>query len=188
MKYPTFSLEKCEHFVKSSGRNRCALATAQGWQLLSIPVLGGRSQQTLISEVQLANEKPWQRQHWHAIKTAYGKAPYFEDYSPFFEPFFFRPYDKLWDFNSDLLSLCFRLLGLQKSLGITTLYAKEVASPFLDFRDVKYFSLREQTPYYQGFSAQIGFLPDLSILDLLFHLGPQSKVYLERSLHLVESA
>lgn len=178
MNYPTFRLEKCEHFVKSSGRNRCELATAQGRQTMSIPVLGGRSQQTSIQDVRLSNDRPWQRQHWHAIRTAYGKAPFYEDYAPFFEAMYVKKYTHLWDFNLELLQLCFRLLGWKPVLQFTDSYEKNPAPTTIDFRQEKRLKLKNQPAYYQGFEAQTGFLADLSILDLLFNLGPQSMAYL----------
>lgn len=180
MKYPTFSLEKCEHFVKSSGRNRCELATAQGKQTLSIPILGGRSQQTVVADILLADDRPWQRQHWHAIQTAYGKAPYFEDYAPYFEPYYAKKYSSLWDFNFDLLQCCFQLLAWQPAFNITERYEKYPPATTHDFRGLKSIQLLDQPSYYQGFTTQTGFLSNLSILDLFFHLGPESLSYLRR--------
>ncbi len=183
MKYPTFRLEKCEHFVKSTGRNRCELATAQGRQTLSIPILGGRSQQTVITEVKIANDKPWQRQHWHAIRTAYGKAPYFEDYAPYFEAYYQKKYESLWDFNMELLQQSFYLLGWKAQFEYSLSYEKNSSPSIVDFRTADSLQLENQAAYYQGFESKTGFLSNLSVLDLLFHLGPQSMAYLRSCSH-----
>lgn len=179
MKYPSVRLEKCEHFVKSSGRNRCEIGNAQGRQILSIPIAGGRGQQTPITELQISNEKAWQKHHWHALQTAYGKAPFFEDYAPYFEPFYSRPYDKLWDFNLDLLQLCLKLLVVQKELFFSDDYDKILPPSVVDFRAQNMVILNNPNTYYQGFASQTGFLPNLSCLDLLFQLGPDANVYLQ---------
>ena len=181
-------MEKCEHFVKSSGRNRCEIGSAQGRQTLSIPIAGGRGQQLAITAVQIANDKNWQRQHWHALQTAYGKAPYFEDYAPYFEPFFAKTYTQLWDFNLELLQMCLKLLHLPIQPEFTSAYEKSVIENLFDFRNQKMIRLNSQKPYYQGFTEQTGFLTDLSILDLLFQLGPESKAYLQSCVHQEKSA
>jgi len=188
MKYPALRLEKCEHFVKSTGRNRCEIGHAQGRQTLTIPIFGGRGQQVEMAKVKIANDRSWQRQHWHALKTAYGKAPYFEDYAPYFKPFFEKKFDHLWDFNLALLQLCLKLLGLQVQLNFTLDFEKNLAEHTTDFRGQKVLKIADQPLYYQGFSPQTGFLSDLSILDLLFQLGPQSRNYLQTCLKQVQSA
>jgi hypothetical protein len=78
----------------------------------------------------------------------------------------------------DLLQLCFRLLGWQVNLQFTSSYERLLPATTTDFRSAKRITLAQQPVYYQGFENQTGFLPDLSILDLLFNLGPGSLAYL----------
>lgn len=127
----------------------------------------------------ISNEKPWQRQHWHALQTAYGKAPFFEDYAPYFAPYYLQSYEKLWDFNLDLLKQCLKLLALPDSGHFTTSFEKNPIEPLVDFRSEKGIHIENQPAYYQGFADKTGFIDNLSIVDLLFQLGPQSKAYLQ---------
>lgn len=181
MKYEQLWLEKCEHFVKSSARNRCEILTAQGRQRLSIPIAGGREQKKLYTAIQIDNNKNWQHQHWQSLQTAYGKAPYFEDYAPWFAPFYQQKFTLLWEFNRDLLQLCLKLLQLHISFQFTESFVKPGEFEGADVRYAKVQTQPNLPPYYQGFTRPESFEQHLSILDLLFHLGPASKAYLKQA-------
>lgn len=181
MKYEQLWLEKCEHFVKSSARNRCELLTAQGRMRLTIPIAGGREQKNLYTAIQIDNSKKWQHQHWQSLQTAYGKAPYFDDYSPWFAPFYQQKFESLWDFNYAILQCCFKVLQMQDKLQLTHTYQKAGEFEGADFRYTQALQKLTLPPYYQGFSPADGFESNLSILDLLFHLGPGSMAYLKQA-------
>ncbi len=185
IKYPTVRLENCEHFVKASGRNRCEITTAQGKQILSIPLSGGRNQRCLVSELTIDNSKNWQKQHWNAIKTAYGKAPYYDDYSPWLAPFYENTYEKLWDFNFELLQTIHKLLRLDTLYRVTDIFVIPGDHAVIDLR---YEGLQTALPsrwipYYQPFAERHGFLENLSILDLLFNVGPEARNYLAKCMY-----
>jgi len=149
-----------------------------------------KNQQQPIKEVKLKYDEPWQNQHWSAIKSAYGKSPFFEHYEHLFFPIFQKKYEYLWDWNWDLLQVILSIISFEKNIELTEEFEKELAENILDFRNR--ISPKEnknfedpnfsQAKYVQVFEAENGFLPNLSILDLIFCTGPEAIIYLERSL------
>jgi len=170
-------LEQHEHYVKGSYRNRCYIAAVNGAQRLTIPLRKGKNQQQPIREVRIAYDEPWQIQHWRAICSAYGNSPFFEHYAALFEPYFLaKKYELLWDWNYDLLKLSLKILKLKTPIVLTEKY-EEQTEHLLDFRHE--FTPKHTAPYAayapvkypQVFEDRLGFLPDLSILDLIFCAG-----------------
>ncbi|MEZ4986790.1 MAG: WbqC family protein [Saprospiraceae bacterium] len=175
----TLLLEGSEHYQKGSYRNRCHIAGANGVQRLSIPLVKGKNSQQPIGEVRLSFEEPWPTRHWQSIRSAYGSAPFFVFYADAFEPLFRHPPVLLWDFNLQFLTLCFRLLRWEKTIHTTTTYSPAAPQGIQDVRNQIRPSLEIDTPYYpQVFEDRHGFLPNLSILDLLFCMGPEAGGYL----------
>jgi hypothetical protein len=181
IKYPTVVLENCEHFVKSGGFNRTHISTAQGRQLLTIPVAGGRNHRAVVNTLVPDDSKNWLRQHWHAIQTAYGKAPYFVDYSPWFEAVYTRKVTTIWQFNLELHGIILQLLKMNVLYSTTDEYKKIIPEDWVDGRDnhvKQHHSIHKA--YYQSFQERNGFVSNCSIIDLLFHLGPESLMYLKQ--------
>ena len=114
--------------------------------------------------------------HWNALKSAYGQSPFFEYYEDDFRPFYEPDWEYLVDYNRDLLQCVCRLIDIQPSLRVTEAYE---SSPS-DVTDLRYPAVFPYSPkpYYQVFSQREGFLPDLSIVDMLFCMGPESILYL----------
>ncbi len=190
LQYPTVWIEQHENYSKGSYRNRCHLASAQGLLRLSIPLAGGKHQQQPIREVKIAYKEPWQSQHWTAIKSAYGKSPFFEYYADFFQPLFQKKYTYLWDWNWDLLQQILQVVAIDTNIQLTEQFDKKPKDGILDFRNSispkpsrhvldKSYKIAQ---YVQVFEEKHGFLPDLSILDLLFCSGPEAVVYLQCSI------
>jgi len=190
LQHPKVWMEQHENYSKGSYRNRCHLATAQGLLRLSIPLMGGKHQQQPIREVRISNEGNWQTQHWTAIKSAYGKSPFFEYYSDGFRPFFQKNYEFLWDWNWDLLQQVLEFIPFEKNINLTSSFEKNPNLEIIDFRNSispkkKNHKVDEHffpTKYAQVFEERNGFLPNLSILDLLFCTGPEAIIYLEKSI------
>ncbi len=177
IKHPSVILEKKEHFQKGTYRNRCHIATTQGIQVLSIPLKKGKNQQQIITEVQIANDMNWQRPFWRTLQTAYGNAPFWEHYAPLFETFFLKKYTFLFDYNGDILQTLLKILKLDKSISFS--YTDTYLFDFtegLDYRNVCTPKNQTKNPrrYAQVFEDRNGFIPHLSILDLLFCSGNQS--------------
>lgn len=173
-------LERHEHYPKQTYRNRTTIYSANGKLDLIIPVQHGSKSHTKMKDVRISYESTWQRLHWMSLQTAYRSSAYFEYYEDDFAPFYQQRYTWLFDFNEAQLALLLRLLKIQKEVGHTTDYCEDYPAD-TDFRQAihpKKASPYPSKPYYQVFGDKHGFLPDLSIIDLLFNHGPQSKGYL----------
>lgn len=174
-------IEQYEHFQKQTYRNRTKIGTANGILELFIPIMHGRKERVCMKEVRISADHDWQRLHWQSIQTAYRSSAYFEYYEEDFHAFYNKKFDFLFDYNMGQLELIMKSLKIKKSIELTDSYVKEYEDD-LDFRDVihpkKISVYPNPTPYYQLFEDRQGFMPDLSIIDLIFNQGPQSKNYL----------
>ncbi len=186
VQYPVICIEQQENYQKGSYRNRCHLAGANGLLRLSVPLFGSKHQQKAIQEVQIANQQAWQKHHWRSIQSAYGKTPFFEHYAPEIEPLFQQSFEFLFDWNKQLLLQIIESLELPVTLNWSERYHAPDEAGILDLRNSilpkdKPHPGFSSPPYPQAFLERHGFLPNLSILDLLFCLGPQSVEVLEKS-------
>jgi hypothetical protein len=152
---------------------------------LSIPIKGGRSHNQAYADVEIDNSQNWQNTHWHSIRSAYGRSPYFEHYSIYFEKFYKNEWQRLFEFNFELLKTVNKLLKIDTKILFTEEFEKENLKIF-DCRSMlspkkakdKSASFYEITPYLQVFNDRFAFEPRLSILDLLFNEGPNATSYL----------
>jgi hypothetical protein len=158
-------IEKQENFVKSTGRNRCQIAGANGRHTLTIPLLGGRDHHRLYSDTKIAYETHWQDSHWYSIQSAYGSAPYFEFYAHIFQKFYEKEYPGLFDFNLELLNVLISVLKVKKNFEFTTEYQK-IPVGITDLRFGKNIvdAAIILPRYLQVFEERHGFLSNLSIL------------------------
>ncbi|WP_181305835.1 WbqC family protein [Rufibacter sp. XAAS-G3-1] len=173
-------LEAHEHYQKQSYRNRCHILTAQGVVPLSVPVVKGNSK-ILVTELQIDYSQRWRDIHWRTIQSAYGSAPFFEFYADYLKDIYDRQPALLFELNMDLLKLFVKMLKLKKPIALTQTYVKTYEAPVLDWRGTlhpkKEPDILRLTPYRQVFGKQ--FAMNLSILDLLFNLGPEASTYLQ---------
>ena len=172
---PNCSIELHEHFIKQSIRNRCDIYGANGKLQLTIPKQRKGSSKTIIKEIQISYKQDWQKQHWTAIQSAYNSSPYFEYYKDEFLPFFEEQEEYLVNFNHKLQAVILKLLQEEKEVKTTTEYLHQ--GNFSDLRNHNW-NLGKQERYDQVFMEKHGFIANLSILDLLFNLGPESADYL----------
>lgn len=177
-------LEACEYIVKQSWRNRCDVASSQGIQSLSIPIERPQGAKTLIRDVRIDSSKPWQHQHKQALKTNYSCSPFFEFYWDELYPLYDKRYQFLWDFNWDLLLGFIGLLDLDIHLNVSNDFLPLGSGGKEDYRytfhprTLERSALPYSPAYYQPFAERLGFMPELSIYDLLMNLGPESQIYL----------
>lgn len=170
-------LDGGEHFQKMSYRNRYRIAGANNSILLSLPLVAGRNQHTPMNEVQLYNGDRWQVQHWRTLVSVYRRSPYFEFYELSLKPLYDTEFTYLKDFNHAALLWARKQLRLQFEVVESDLYIKEYPAEITDLRQ-KQLHGSDLRKYYQVFEDRIGFIPDLSILDLLFSEGPNALAYL----------
>lgn len=187
--HATVFIEAQEHYLKASYRNRAHIAGANGILRLSVPLVSGKNAQKPIREVQIAYDEPWQKHHWESIQSAYGSAPFFLHYADALQPFFERHHEFLFDWNWEILKTICQLIGLQPNVKFTSEFQIETNEATLDFRNAISPKPRKQQPdphfqpvwYAQVFEEKHGFLPNLSILDLLFCAGPETLAILQTS-------
>lgn len=172
-------LEACENFIKQTDRTRCRIMTANGIQMLSVPVTmpdKNLSQNSgNIRHIRISDHNNWRHLHWQALCSAYGNSPFFEFYADDIRPFFEHKWEHLFIYNKEItLKMC-ELLDINPVIKDTQSYSGRQDETMI--RDDMEIPLR---PYYQVFRARHGFVPDLSILDLLFNMGPESVLYLTK--------
>ena len=175
--------EQYETYQKMSFRNRCQIAGAEGLINLSVPLVKGRDQKTLIREVRISDRQPWQAQHWKTIVSCYSRSPWFEFYRHELEALYRRRFDFLLDWNLSCFEWSLRVLGLSIPVSLTERYEKEfVDENVTDWRGKILPKNQEEGPKYrQVFEERIGFIPNLSVLDLLFCEGKEAIRYIRSS-------
>ena len=183
LKHDTIMVESHEYFEKQSYRNRCKILTTNKVDVLTVPVKNGNTK-ILIKDLRIDYHQDWTRRHWGAIHSAYGKSPFFEFYADYFKKILDKKPDFLFDFNLDLLTICLKLLRLEKTIIFTENYEKDVENDFRgQIHPKKVYQenqLYQPVKYRQNFGNE--FEPNLSILDLLFCQGNQSLKILQESL------
>lgn len=180
-------VEACEHYIKQTWRNRCVIGTANGPMTLSLPVEATANKKT-IRDIRLSEHNNWQHLHWNSIESAYNSSPFFEFYMDDLKPFFEKKPGFLFDFNEEIRSKMCELLDIGDVALQTSTYVleEEVSQGCMDFRNVIHPKKKlelvdpmfKPEPYYQVFDRKFEFQPNLSILDLLFNMGPESILYL----------
>ncbi len=161
------------NYQKNLKLNRCHIAGANGIILLSIPLEKGRHQYGLIKDLHISFTNNWQKIHWNSIYSSYGKAPFFIYYEEGFKKIFSLKITSLTEWNFQLLQYCFGCLKLTNTLIINE--EPTVVSIIQNTTGAA-----NLPQYSQVFEQRHGFMPDLSILDLIFNLGPDAKDYLTR--------
>lgn len=187
--YKQVYIESACNYMKQTYRNRCNIAAANGELSLTIPVDKGAELKCKTKDIRIANQTDWQRQHWRSIESAYKTSPFFDYYQDDFRPFFEKEWKFLWDFNSQIQQLVLSLLELNISVNQTTTFNKHVQEHAVDARELihpKKDALTTDThfksiAYYQVFAEKNGFIPNLSIIDLLFNMGNEARLVLKQS-------
>ncbi len=177
-------LERLENYQKQSYRNRACVMTGNGVQQLSVPVLHSATKMP-VSEVRIEYKTPWQRNHWRTLVSAYGNSPYFLFYRDALQPFYEEKTEFLFDFNLHLVRTLLKLMGIRATVTLTDTFeplrdgdARTAIHPGTRAKEGYPFKIEE--PYSQVFEERYGFVPNLSAVDLLFNVGPDSHAYLLR--------
>ena len=166
-----------EHFSKMSYRNRYRIAGANNSILLTLPLVHGRNQHIPMADVRIHNEGQWQKQHWRTLVSVYNRTPFFGHYEPALKQLYNLPFTHLTDFNMQAIAWVKRQLKVDFEIAETNVYIKEYTTDILDLRHINNITAHTLR-YHQVFEDRTGFLPGLSILDLLFSEGPQAVRFL----------
>lgn len=174
-------IEVNDHYQKQSYRNRCHIGGANGLLSLSIPVEKPTTAKGRMKDIRIADHGNWQHLHWNAIVSAYNSTPYFQYYEDDFRPLYQKRFDFLHDFNEELRQLICRLIGIETAVAYTQEYMETHNPGYCDLREAIHPKKEaiEVTPrYYQVFASKNGFIPNLSIIDLLCNMGNESVLFL----------
>ena len=205
-RYDHCVIEQYDSYQKQTYRNRCVIATANGLQALTVPV--DHSPLTIdhvqCKDLRISDHNQWRRVHWNALQSAYSESPFFEYYADDIRPFFEQKYEFLIDFNEAIRQKMCELLDIETSVSYSSGFMVQGSgfsvqgswfmvqgswfriqgSVFKDFREVIHAKHPQDDPefqprsYWQVFQHRYGFQPNLSILDLLFCMGPEAVFYL----------
>jgi arylamine N-acetyltransferase len=173
-------IEREENYLKQSYRNRCYILSAGGKQLLSVPVLLGSVHKTLVKDIRIDYSKRWQQVHLGALTSSYNSSPYYLYYFEIIEKIILVNHKYLLDLNMDLLQAILKILNTDIKVSYTTEF-KPVEESKSDFRyriNPKKNSDYPVGKYLQVFSSTSGFVPGLSVVDLIFNTGPEASLYL----------
>lgn len=174
-------VEKYEHFPKQTYRNRARIYSPNGILDLIVPVIKGANVHTKMKDVRISYDFNWQRIHWMSLQTCYRSSAYFEYYEDELAPFYHKKFNYLFDYNLELLLWLLQQLKKKPVLSFTEEYT-DIENGLVDYRTKIHFKKEDLSQsfsqYYQVFEDRHGFLPNLSIADLLFNQGPQAKNYI----------
>lgn len=181
-------IEQHDNYLKQTYRNRCQIVTGNGVIPLSIPVEKGETLKCLSRDIRLSSHTDWQTLHWRSLVAAYNSSPFFEYYADDLFPFYECKWDFLFDFNSAIQSKILELIDAEVDIELTVDYKTTFGVGELDLRESIHPKKMPESedpaykviPYYQVFDQKFGFIPNMSIVDLLFNMGPESKGILKK--------
>lgn len=177
-------LEDSSFYRKGSYRNRCHIYGANGLLRLSVPLIKGKHQRAVLKEVLISYDHPWQELHWQSLCSAYRSSPYFEFYEDELRDIYSIRFEKLIELNLCLMEFFCKHLHLSLPDLFTGKYAEDHHGGWTDLRErIRPGGNPDQLEYPQVFGHKHGFIPDLSVFDLLFNLGPAARQYLNDALN-----
>ena len=168
------SIELFETYQKQSCRTRTNVMTANGVQTLTIPVIKTNGNHTLTKDIEISYKESWQQVHLRCLESAYRKSAYFDYYFPYFEKIYRQKFNTLVELNDFCLKTILKIMKVKKDYSFTTDFERIIDENDYRISLSKGTNKIEMKPYYQVFADRHGFIPNLSIVDLLFNEGPNS--------------
>ena len=182
----TVYVEIYDNYSRQTYRNRTVIMGANGREALTIPVVKP-VEKTLVKDILINNDKDWQTEHLRAIQTAYNTSPFLEFYIDDLLPFYTRKFKYLADYNMQMTQTICSILGISPELRFTDHYEKVLENDYRHLAE-KHAQVPEYLylePYYQVFGRKLGFQPNLTILDLIFNMGPESILFIKKGLNII---
>lgn len=182
-------VEQYETFPKQTYRNRTVIATANGLLALTVPVVRTNGNHTYTKDMAICYNENWALKHWRAIESAYNSSPYFLYYKDEVEVILNKQHATLIDLNMDILTFVFKKLKVKKEVILSDDYISQIGEGTIDYRNhfsTKNKELLSLPEYNQVFEDRYGFQSDISILDLIFNLGPDSLGYLKEVMKIMK--
>lgn len=167
-------IEAKEHFVKQTIRTRCDIQVSNGLRHLSVPVIKKNGNKTVMEDIEISYSDHWQNDHWRTIASAYASSPFFEHYGDEVKQLIFSGERNLLKLNKRITDKVLEWLFFE---NVVIEYTEEFAHPSLE-RDFRHFHFDDRLntkKYHQVFESENGFIPNLSILDLIMNEGPMAR-------------
>ena len=187
--HPGRIIERHDNYIKQTYRNRCNIYGANGILSLSIPVLKGPDHKSKVKDIRIDYTKNWRKLHWKGIESAYRHSPFFEYFMDEIRSFFEKEYTFLIDINTEIMVRILGDLEMDTEFSFTDDFIDPGRDDLADYRESIHPKVEEGSdpdfrphPYHQVFSEKHGFMPNLSILDLIFNEGHNARNILEKSL------
>jgi len=177
VKSDDYLLEKHENFIKQTIRSRCIINSSSGKLNLSIPRIRKNSSKTKIKDIRICYDEPWQNIHLKSIITCYNSSPFFDYYKEKISKIFDVKEKFLIDFSLKSHLLVMDFLKLNQNINYTKVF--ENINNSTDYRNYGFCS-KEDYKYDQVYFTKNDFIKDLSVLDLIFNLGPESIDFLKK--------
>ena len=174
-------IEKHETYKKQTYRNRCRILGPNGILTLTIPINKPNGNHTKINEITISYLENWQQIHWRSIESSYNSSPFFLYYKEELKEIYQKKHKYLFDLNNDFLKLISEFIGIEFTINLTSKFVNNPTN-ILDLRNIispkKLSQKIDFIKYSQVFANKFGFTPNLSIIDLLFNIGPEAIDYL----------
>jgi len=174
-------IEKHETYKKQTYRNRCRILGPNGILTLTIPINKPNGNHTKINEITISYFENWQQIHWRSIESSYNSSPFFLYYKEEFKEIYQKKHKYLFDLNNDFLKLISEFISIEFTINLTSKFVNNPTN-ILDLRNIispkKLSQKIDFIKYSQVFANKFGFTPNLSIIDLLFNIGPEAIDYL----------
>ena len=175
-------IEAQEHFVKQTIRTRCDIQVSNGLRHLSVPISKKNGNKTVMKDIEISYTDNWQNDHWRTIESAYASSPFFEHYCDEVKQLIFSGEKNLLRLNRRITEKVLEWLSIE---NLKVEYTKEFSLP-LAARDFRHFPFDDRLStrrYHQVFEVENGFIPNLSILDLIMNEGPMARKWFVESVN-----
>jgi len=177
-------IEQHEHYQKRTNRNRLSLLGPNGVETLSVPLAKGKNARMPITEVKIAYDENWPKQHIQSIQSYYGSSPFLSYYIDEISNTLFKEYQYLWKLDLAMMQLVCKFLSIEEKFVFTQEYLEDSTHDYRNSNSSLYTDMQsklwEKLRYNQVFEEKHGFIKHLSILDMLFCCGPETILRLNR--------